>query len=87
MSEDDFLALESDIFRPFHEAGKVGFGSNVLPCGSAPNLLRRVPGTDVPIPKLRGRDSNRGFLVDLEPALEPGAGAGFLPDPGLDLGG
>lgn len=44
--------------------------------------------SNIPIPKLRALDSKRGFFVDLAALLaEPGAGAGFLPEPGLDLGG
>jgi len=30
LTQDDFLTLEADVFRPFYETGQVGFGTNIL---------------------------------------------------------
>ena len=77
--KDNLLALELDVFGPLDEAGQVGLGLDVLACGMIRKKSWKMT-TGVPMAKLRGLASKRGFFLTLEVLLAPkGAAATFFP--------
>jgi hypothetical protein len=44
LAQDDFLALEADIFGPFDETGQIRFGTDVLACKWIPYISTRRRG-------------------------------------------